>query len=410
MVNLNAEIVAIGTEILLGELTDTNSVYLARTLRDLGINLYFKTAVGDNEGRIETALRIALDRADVIITCGGLGPTIDDMTRQAVAAATDRGLAFHQHLLDAIAARFQSFRVQMTDNNRRQAYIPEGAVVIENPVGTAPAFAVELGHKSIICLPGVPREMKFLMTEKVIPYLRQRYGLAAEIIKARTLKVAGVGESALDEIIGAELLNSANPSIGLAAHSGQVDVRVTAKADNPELADSLMAPMLASLHERIGKYVYGYDADRLENALSASLRKAGLTLITAEAGIRTQLQSLLTAACAPSQTLHIWRETLNEMMQELHIDEATPLREAAESAAKKLAVAHNAASIVVISLPGGEMDNADRDERTAVAACLDNRVASRSYGFGAASEPAQVWIVTWTMAALWRMLRDRDEA
>src|SRR5882724_5253624 len=163
--NVNAEIIAIGTEILLGEITDTNSVFIARLLRDLGINLYFMTSVGDNEKRIADSIRIALGRAQIVITCGGLGPTIDDMTRQAVADATDRGLTFHQDLLDQIAERFKGFRSQMTENNKRQAYVPDNAIIIENPVGTAPSFVVEQGDKVVISLPGVPREMKFLMNE-----------------------------------------------------------------------------------------------------------------------------------------------------------------------------------------------------------------------------------------------------
>jgi nicotinamide-nucleotide amidase len=166
--NVNAEIIAIGTEILLGEITDTNSVYLAQQLRKLGINLYFMTSVGDNEGRIESAIRLAMSRADLIITCGGLGPTVDDMTRQSVAAATDRGLSYHEELYQQIVERFAGFRVQITENNKRQAYLPEHSIPIENPVGTAPCFIVEHEGKVIMSLPGVPREMKFLFTEKVI--------------------------------------------------------------------------------------------------------------------------------------------------------------------------------------------------------------------------------------------------
>src|SRR5664279_3009250 len=215
----NAEVIAIGTEILLGDLTDTNSVFIARTLRDLGVNLYFMTHVGDNEKRIADAIRIALGRAQIVITCGGLGPTIDDMTRQAVADATGRGLTFHQELLDQIAERFRGFRATMTENNRRQAYVPDNAVIIENPVGTAPSFAVENDERVVISLPGVPREMKFLMIEKVVPYLRLRYGISGKVIKAKILKAAGIGESALDEMIGKELLEASNPTVGLAAHS-----------------------------------------------------------------------------------------------------------------------------------------------------------------------------------------------
>ncbi|MFW5709169.1 MAG: competence/damage-inducible protein A, partial [Chloroflexota bacterium] len=196
--DVTAEIISIGTEILLGELTDTNSVYIARVMRDLGINLYTMVSVGDNRKRIAEAVRAAMSRADLVITCGGLGPTVDDMTRQSVADATDRGLTFHQSLLDQIAERFRGFNVQMTENNRQQAYLPDNATVIENPVGTAPAFIVEHQGRIVISLPGVPREMKFLMSEHVVPFLRERYWLG--IIKARVLKSAGIGESALDDL------------------------------------------------------------------------------------------------------------------------------------------------------------------------------------------------------------------
>lgn len=151
--NINAEIIAIGTEILLGEITDTNSVYMARELRAIGVNLYYMTSVGDNLQRIADAIRLAMSRADVVITCGGLGPTVDDMTRQAVADATDRELEYQEWLYDQIAARFAGFKVKMTENNRQQAYLPAAAIAIENPVGTAPCFIVEHEGKAVISLP-----------------------------------------------------------------------------------------------------------------------------------------------------------------------------------------------------------------------------------------------------------------
>src|SRR5690349_7594823 len=192
--SINAEIIAIGTEILLGEITDTNPVYIARLLRDIGVNLYYMTSVGDNEGRIANAIKIACSRAQIVITCGGLGPTIDDMTRQGVAIATDRGLTFHQDLLDKIAERFANFRAKMTENNQRQAFLPDNAILIENPVGTAPSFIVEHAGSVVISVPGVPREMKFLMTESVVPYLQEHFNLGKGIIKARVLRTAGIGE------------------------------------------------------------------------------------------------------------------------------------------------------------------------------------------------------------------------
>ncbi|MBK8026065.1 MAG: CinA family nicotinamide mononucleotide deamidase-related protein [Chloroflexi bacterium] len=409
---MNAEIIAIGTEILLGALTDTNSVYLAQVFRDMGINLFFMTSVGDNEQRIESAIRIAMGRSDVVITCGGLGPTVDDMTRQAVAAATDRGLAFHQELLDSIAARFATFRVTMTENNRRQAYVPAGAMIIENPVGTAPSFAVEVGDKTIISLPGVPREMKFLMSEKVIPYLRARYGLSTEIIKARTLKVAGVGESALDEMIGNDLLAGHNPTIGLNAHSGQIDVRVTAKADSIEAAEEMIDETVSALMHRIGKHIYGVDNALLEDALvtSAQARVAQLAII--EGGITTEMIPRLMKSAKDGAVAVSSQQfpTLAEAAEALQLDASAPIRTLAEEAARKASQGGAGASLVIFSTPDEHVDNSDHEARTAVAVCFGEQVLSRSYGFGSSSEAATSWTVTWSMAMLWRLLTENNES
>jgi nicotinamide-nucleotide amidase len=156
---MNAEIVSIGTELLLGEIHDTNATYLAQQMKDIGLNLYYRTTVGDNEQRISDVLRLALSRAEIVITTGGLGPTVDDMTRQSVAAAVGQSLTFRPELMEQIAARFASFKTRMTENNRLQAMLPERAIPIENPVGTAPGFIVETERGMIISLPGVPHEM-----------------------------------------------------------------------------------------------------------------------------------------------------------------------------------------------------------------------------------------------------------
>ena len=177
-----AEIITIGTEILLGEIVDTNAQYLARELRDIGVDLYRKTTVGDNARRIAQAIQQGLERSMIIITTGGLGPTVDDPTREAVALAMNVQTEYHPELWEQIQARFRRFNRIPTENNRKQAYIPQGALVIENAVGTAPAFIVEAGEHAVISLPGVPREMEYLMQRKVIPYLRAHYHLH-EVIK-----------------------------------------------------------------------------------------------------------------------------------------------------------------------------------------------------------------------------------
>ncbi|MEO8398018.1 MAG: molybdopterin-binding protein, partial [Chloroflexota bacterium] len=386
---LNAEVIAIGTEILLGDLTDTNSVFIARTLRDLGINLFFMTSVGDNEKRIADSIRIALSRAQIVITCGGLGPTIDDMTRQAVADATDRGLTFHQDLLDQIAERFKGFRSQMTENNKRQAYVPDNAIIIENPVGTAPSFVVEHQGGIVISLPGVPREMKFLMNEKVVPYLRQNFGITSQIIKEKILKVAGIGESALDDAIGIALLEASNPTVGLAAHSGQVDVRIAAKADTTEQADILISAAEVAIRQRVGQYVFGIDSDTIEQALINVLREQNAGLVIGEIGIDPVISGRLKNAPADTLKQVVTFSTPEALTQALAI-ESLPLRQLAERAAEQLCNQHGVTvALVVVSHPDALEDHADSNDGSALAVYVDGNMRSRSYGFGGGTDTAK---------------------
>ena len=254
---MHAEIVMIGTELLLGEIVDTNANRLALALRDIGLDLYYKTTVGDNLDRMTEVLDLALDRSDVIITSGGIGPTVDDVTRQAVADATGRKLVYSTELEAEIAARFSRFGRPMADNNKRQAYIPEGATPLTNPVGTAPCYLSEdvNGRGCIISLPGVPRELDHMMENTVIPLLIERMG-GIKITRVRVLRTCAVGESNIDRGIG-DLMTEGNPTVGLAAHIGQTDVRITAKADTEEEADTLVAGMEEKLRERLGVAVYG---------------------------------------------------------------------------------------------------------------------------------------------------------
>ena len=254
---MHAEIVMIGTELLLGEIVDTNANRLALALRDIGLDLYYKTTVGDNLTRMTEVLNLALDRSDVIITSGGIGPTVDDVTRQAVADATGRKLVYSAELEAEIAARFSRFGRPMADNNKRQAYIPEGATPLTNPVGTAPCYLSEdvNGRGCIISLPGVPRELDYMMENTVIPLLIERMG-GVKVTRVRVLRTCAVGESNVDRGIG-DLMTAGNPTVGLAAHVGQTDVRITAKADTEEEADTLVAGMEEKLRERLGVAVYG---------------------------------------------------------------------------------------------------------------------------------------------------------
>jgi competence/damage-inducible protein CinA-like protein len=293
----SAEIITIGTEILLGEIIDTNAQFLACALRDAGIDLYRKTTVGDNVKRIVLALQQSLERCDIVITTGGLGPTVDDPTRDAIAQAIGVEPVYHPELWEQIEERFQRLGRRPTENNRRQAYIPDGALAIENPVGTAPAFIVEKLNHVIISLPGVPREMEYLMEKRVIPYLCKHYDLHG-IIKTRVLHTAGAGESQIDELI-ADLEELSNPTVGLAAHSGQVDVRITAKADSEGASDDMIHPLEATIRDRLGELIYGADQETLEEIALRAIDSNGWTLIVVEAGLGGNLIRRLASAHGP---------------------------------------------------------------------------------------------------------------
>jgi len=292
----SAEIITIGTEILLGEIVDTNSAYLARRLRDFNIDVFRTATIGDNTERIAGIIRETLERTQIIITTGGLGPTVDDRTRQAFAQAVGRPLVFDEDLLAQIEERFYRWGRVMSGNNRQQAYRPEGSIPIENPVGTAPCFSVEQDGHVAICLPGVPREMEYLLDNAVLPFLRERFTLTG-IIKSRALKVSGAGESLVDERVG-DLEKLENPSVGLNAHSGVVVIRITASADSVEAADRLIAPVESSVRERLGHLVFGTDTDTLEGVVLAELARRGERLAVVETGTGGRLGGKLADAGA----------------------------------------------------------------------------------------------------------------
>ena len=276
------EIVTIGTELLLGHLIDTNSAFVASALADIGADVYAKHSVGDNPERLEAMLRGALERADGIITTGGLGPTVDDLTKEAVAAATGTHLELHEPSLRAIEERFSSMRRTMSDNNRRQAMLPTPGVVLENPHGTAPGFiALREDGKFVAGMPGVPREMRAMMMEKLVPWLVERFSLH-QTITTRTIHTIGIPESELDRRIEDLFRTSENPKIAVLAHGGRCDVKIMAKADTTEAAKAMIAPIEAEIRERIGYGIYGVDAQTVESQIVDSLRRRRQTIATAE--------------------------------------------------------------------------------------------------------------------------------
>ncbi len=288
-----AEIIAIGTELLLGEIQDTNTHYLARALRDKGIDIFRATLVGDNAGRISTLIREAAARADILITTGGLGPTVDDPTRDAIALAMGVETRFEPDLWRQIEARYARMGRIPTENNKRQAYLPAGAHAIENPVGTAPAFWAQIGGAMVFSLPGVPREMEFLLHNAVFPLLEEHFNLH-NTIQALVLHCAGVGESQVDEWIG-DFETDANPTVGLAAHPGIIDIRITAKAASLAEARQMIAPVADHIQMRVGSAIFGRDEDTLETKVIDLLHSQGRKVWIAGDGSQTAVFDRLAA-------------------------------------------------------------------------------------------------------------------
>ena len=274
---VNAEIVSIGSELLLGQIVDTNAAWMAQRLTDSGVNLFYKTVVGDNPARMGEVIRRALERSDVVITGGGIGPTQDDLTREIIAEVFERELVLDPASAERIQRRFRDRGLIMTPNNERQAYIPRGATAIENPNGTAPAFVVDDPRGVMFALPGVPFEMKWLFDNEVLPFLRRRFSLG-ETIVYKVLKVAEIGESSVDDRIGHLIAKSSNPTVGVLAHPGQVDVRIAAKAGNAQDAMKLISPVEDEVRRLLGRHIFAEDDETMEQAVGKLLQQRDLTV------------------------------------------------------------------------------------------------------------------------------------
>ncbi|PID56622.1 competence/damage-inducible protein A [candidate division KSB3 bacterium] len=277
---MKAEIVTIGTELLLGQIVDTNAAWIAGQLHQIGVDVVYTSTVGDHADRMREILNRALERTDIVLTTGGIGPTEDDLTRQIAAEITGRKLIFHEDLLKQIQQIFSKRGLTFHENNRRQAYLPDGAIPIENPQGTAPGYIIEDTRGILLSLPGVPREMKFLMQETVLPYLRKQTG--SSTIRYRVLKVCGVGESHIDHLISDIMQNTTNPEIGLLAHVGQVDIRIAAKSHTEEDADRLIEEQERRIRERLPYHIFGRDHETQEDIIIGLLKQRSQTLAIAE--------------------------------------------------------------------------------------------------------------------------------
>lgn len=390
--NLSAEIIASGTELLLGDHVDTNSAYISQQLRDLGIDVYYHTTVGDNARRLQAVIEIALTRANLIIITGGLGPTVDDITREAVAAAVGQPLVFRPELLEQIAARFARFGRTMSDNNRRQAYIPASATAIPNPVGTAPAFRIEKDDAIIIALPGVPAEMRYLMENAVIPYLHQL--ISTGTIVTRVLHTAGIGESQVDSLI-ADLMTGSNPTVGLAAHPGQTDIRITAKAATPDEARAMIMPVEVVIRQRLSNHIYGVDGERLAIVIAQIAQEHHYHLAINETLTGGLIAQELMEANSDMLLAHTVEPCPDELSEHLALARA---QAAAISSSADFALASLARECLNLSSD----DSSDR--LAAVAVVGRGQEISSQFGFGGHAGLFQPWVLNQSLYLLWKAM------
>jgi nicotinamide-nucleotide amidase len=279
---LQSEIISVGTELLLGDILDTNSNYLAKELARLGIDVFYLSSVGDNLTRIQDAIRIAASRSDLIILTGGLGPTDDDLTKQALSNVL--GLPLYEEAKEV--ARLNNFfkkrGVKMSLNNLRQALIPQGAIILENAIGTASGIIVNKDEKYFILLPGPPSEMKHVFEKQVKPWLKANISTSRDYLHSHTLKFIGISESRLNFEIEDILNNNANPTVALLAKNGEIHCRLTAKVKSQWEFEMLIDPVKKEILERVGQYYYGDDDISLEQIIGKMLTEKNLTLVTAE--------------------------------------------------------------------------------------------------------------------------------
>ena len=295
-----AEILSVGTELLMGQIANTDAQYISRRLSELGVTLYRHTTVGDNPARVKEALGQALDRADMVITTGGLGPTEDDLTKEMVGEYFGLKMALHRPSLEAIESYMRRIGRPMTENNVKQAYFPEGAIVMPNLCGTAPGCIVERGGKAVAVLPGPPRELKDMFERQLAQYLARRSGAH---IESRFLRVFGVGESLLETML-IDLFHSDNPTLALYCGAGEVQARISARAETVEQARARIAPLEAEIRRRVGDAVYGVGADNsMSQVVLEQLRARGETVCFAESCTGGMIASALVDHAGASDAL-----------------------------------------------------------------------------------------------------------
>jgi len=344
---LKVEVITTGTELLLGEIINTNFTWLAQELNRRGFDVLYQTTVGDNPTRMKEVLDIAVRRADIIITSGGLGPTRGDITKEMIAeyCGVDMymNLEVWNHIHDLLSRR----NICIASNNEKQALVPSGAIVLHNEVGTAPGLILEHGDKTFIMLPGPPFELKHVCEKELFPYFEQRFPHLG-IIKSHTLKLLGIGESNLAEKLDDLIVHQSNPTIALYARRGELLVRLTAKASSEEEADTLIADMQEQVEKIVGTYVYGYDNDTLPEVLGKELLSLQQTIAFAESCTGGLASSMMTDVPGSSEYVKgsVISYTDEIKNQVIHVSKTTLAKKGAVSEETALEMAKGAREVI----------------------------------------------------------------
>ncbi|CEQ17712.1 competence/damage-inducible protein A [Paraclostridium sordellii] len=287
---MKAEIITVGTEILLGDIVNTNSQFLAKELASLGLDVYYQSTVGDNESRLMDTLNESLDRSDIIITTGGLGPTNDDITKEVAAKCFNQELVFYNDIWKDIKQYFEKIGVEPTENNKKQAYFPKDCIILNNSNGTAPGAILKKENKMIIVLPGPPKEMIPMFNNELKKHLEN---LTDYKLISRTLRFFGIGESELEDKLSDIINNQTNPTIAPYAKEGEVTLRITAKSYTKDDADSLIDEVENKIKTLVGKYLYGYGETTLEETVAKLLVEKNLTIAVSESCTGGMVSSML---------------------------------------------------------------------------------------------------------------------
>lgn len=361
MSHLICEIICVGTEILLGDIVNTNSVYLSKALAEMGISVLHQVVVGDNQDRLTLALKNALERSDIVITTGGLGPTQDDITKKCCCLVMDCELELDEVAYESINSFFKKRNDKIPQNNFNQAYVPKGSVVFENTNGTAPGYAIEKNDKCVISLPGPPREMKEMFEVSARNVLKKYSG---STIVSHNFRMFGIGESKMAEIAG-DLLENENPTVAPYAKDGECFLRVSALADNKEKAEVLIKPITQKIFSLLGEYIYGTDVNCLEEVVVKLLKKHNLKVAFAESCTGGLIAKRITDIPGSSEVFDCgvvsYSNEVKHKLLNVNIDTLDTFGAVSENVSKQMALgvkalsgADIAVSVTGIAGPGGD--------------------------------------------------------